>query len=1527
MGSLCIGRAMAQLWGDPGQPVSWRFCPSTTAIGSRVDIAGDLVSYDDEMGSCVFYTWPGKQKARIFKGLVNLGDDIEAFSVYGAVYSDNVDIPGFCIDERSEVLQHPRLRLQDLFQVVELCSGMGIGTQGLIAAGLRTVVACEKRPLMAQAFRELHPGTPVVVGDVGDDGTIIEIYQHHKRSSVLMAGFSCQPFSSGGQQMGIHDTRAQSLPGILRAVKMLRSPLVMLECVKGAGSNRFVRNLLDTFKEEFHFSIGEGILKLEDCWVAKRERWWAVLSAPCFGLIAIPPMPVLPFPTKLRHVLLQPFDGSDDDMQQLVLTEAEMKQLLQLSPKFQDMYLPMNGKAPTCLHSWGSQFGPCPCGCRMAFSQSTLQERGIYGVFVPTGKGIEIDGNHQPLLRHPHPAEVGWANGFLIPEQWPQPLRLSLAGLGQMASPLQVVWVAAQLVHHIGRLHFGASDVSGHGCLEKHMQKVLDQSRQYYGALGQSGLLSSGSRPDACVHDADVEMEQVPQLKTPEAWSGFQHLGTADEVTVIDSESRAVVVIRLASASTSLRELLVAERALSLVSSHVLAFDCVTSQPVGSSDVVAGRCLWLESFPVDFAMDGCASASNAVVSPTLAWPVEDEPVPVPKVVDGVSALGVKGDISSWSDPLIQLKDTQFVGVLPPRIDGMINIAKLACQTLSSDARECILHNQCGKWSDDEITWHVERILAESGKKDWAFLPVLLACEGIRRNCVKLISQWIEGLPRYPSVLVSAVAVEGHWIPFIWRWTAAGLTSHSWDIPGPTPRCLNILHDAISKVVGARSYMSHVDMRQFSETDFCGLCTVRWIDHKVRGRMLPTDNAEVHYLHDVARTQFSEFLRSQVSVPRPWIWAAGMDLKAHNRFQDLLLQHGVPSTQVEARMHLVSQKIGTVEVQNAMTSGNPWRSLKTLANQQKPPLKIVLAEELEAVVKARSSKGDIPAKKKQGKASGKGVPSRPPLLDPEKLELEPGVFVQGEKPLSQLEARHLGPLAEGVFVTTVGSIEAHLKAGQPVSDLGLAALVLNATDRDLDTSLSWSQIRVVLRCKANCQPVLVSAHLIQLGHQIVSQASSKPMFEMPQVEAACIKVAVYRDAIDGLWSDFIAAPIKYILAVLMPLMVCGDCGTGPPSACVKWHVSSTSPVAEPVLDIWRRQWTSATFKPCNPETAAIFWVNVRYLLDRQEAVLRCSGQKGVFVEPRSLDGRGGTLDFQVLWLPKESLSELQRLQQCHVIIQGLARLGSRMGLRVATTDAPSLSRLVKPGTVYLSSGERSDYEAGPLPFGMDRLSMTRLCEAWKWQARPLHPIRSTTLGTIWLLQSCQDPPNTVLKYQGGDIVINKACRRSAPVPSSHVPVVGASDTMALCKLDSSGDVKQVDPWLKEDPWQAAVAKPSVPLPGVEAGSQLQQLELKIEKNIMARLAVNDGDVDMDSKGTADVEARFAVLENQVQCLAAKQSQIDVKMEENVQRADAQISQFQSQVAAQFDAQRGEMQGLFTLQMSQIEALLSKKARHE
>ena len=619
---------MDSLWGDSGPGISWKFNGSAVDIGSRVDIVVELVSLDVSSGGALVCMWPCKARARIFGGLNEVGEGIESLTIFGAVFTDNISMPSFQVDQHSEILCHPRITYEDMFNMVELCAGMGVGTQGFEELGIQPVVATEIRPLMAAAYKELHPATEVVCGDIADAGTVIEVFHKHPRSTMIMAGFSCQPYSSGGAQQGYGDKRSDTLVAVLRAAIYLRCPILVLECVKHAGTNRFVRQMIESFRDELGFNLTEGVLSLDTCWVSRRDRWWAILTAPVLGAVHIPQLPHLMFPTKLRHIIPRPFPCSDHELSELVLKEDEFRTLISLVPDCTrtTMYLPLNGKCPTCLHSWGSQFTDCPCGCRKAFSLSTLKDRGIYGVFVPTGRLTQVDGNTHPELRHPHPCEVAWANGVMAPLSWPEPLKLSLAGLGQQASPIQCLWIASQIVHQVDKLHFGSSQISGSKSLDGWIQKVFKQIQDLTGTLGHvcSVTPAAGlSHVELIPPDAPVPVSTISSCMP---WQSFQHRSGEHAVTLIDAASRVPVVVRLGSRSVKLKDLLAAERSLSPDVKAFQVVDCVTSLAVDEEEIVDGRCLWCEHVEPQFLGDGLkhdGSVEVPAISPTLPWPPRD----------------------------------------------------------------------------------------------------------------------------------------------------------------------------------------------------------------------------------------------------------------------------------------------------------------------------------------------------------------------------------------------------------------------------------------------------------------------------------------------------------------------------------------------------------------------------------------------------------------------------------------------------------------------------------------------------------------------------------------------------------------------------------------------------------------------------------------------------------------------------------------------------------------------------------------
>ena len=165
----------------------------------------------------------------------------------------------------------------------------------------------------------------------------------------------------------------------------------------------------------------------------------------------------------------------------------------------------------------------------------------------------------------------------------------------------------------------------------------------------------------------------------------------------------------------------------------------------------------------------------------------------------------------------------------------------------------------------------------------------------------------------------------------------------------------------------------------------------------------------------------------------------------------------------------------------------------------------------------------------------------------------------------------------------------------------------------------------------------------------------------------------------------------------------------------------SDVSDVIFDLWRRQWVSMGFKPCDPSKAEVFLVNIRYAKSVELLMLKSSGVAGIFLEPRSLDAKQPNLDFQVVWLPGATPAEVQHAAQCTASVIGIVRMGSRFGVRVATCDMAAVSSILRPGTVVLAAGPRVEFEMGPLPFGMDRSSVHALCASIKWKAKPVSPL--------------------------------------------------------------------------------------------------------------------------------------------------------------------------------------------------------------
>ena len=355
----------------------------------------------------------------------------------------------------TKVIQHQQMTPSSLLRVIEACSGIGAMGQGFQACGMRTVCYIDLNERYCDWLDQQHE-VPVVRGDVCDNQTIHKAAEESGGMATLAGGIACQPFSALGDRKEASDDRSRSAPGMLRMGYFMRAPLIILECTKEARESTWMQGLLRDFTEQTGYVLHQKILDLHSVWPSSRTRWWATLSHPALGISEIPPLPQLGFEPSILHLMQVQPGLSPEEMNQLVLDSYELRHFYCKPGGIHTSHINVMKKMPVATHSWGTQLGPCHCGCRKGgFSEERLRTRGLYGVLIPLNRTEKMGYDVVQSMRHPHPQEVAILNG-LLPEyvrpgttEHTKSLKFLLSGVGQLASPFQAAWVASNIIHQV----------------------------------------------------------------------------------------------------------------------------------------------------------------------------------------------------------------------------------------------------------------------------------------------------------------------------------------------------------------------------------------------------------------------------------------------------------------------------------------------------------------------------------------------------------------------------------------------------------------------------------------------------------------------------------------------------------------------------------------------------------------------------------------------------------------------------------------------------------------------------------------------------------------------------------------------------------------------------------------------------------------------------------------------------------------------------------------------------------------------
>jgi len=731
-------------------------------IGDIFDLVGKVLVFDIGHSSHLLQVRGGDLKFN-YEGL--LTGEFHSFTLFNVRLSKQFPVPVVSATKDTMVLGHQVPTWDSLHSVIDLCSGFGGLAQGSTGAGFEVVTAVDQNEHMVSLHAKASEAVGIC-GDFGSQSVLMDIWKVSRGAAVISSGFSCQPFSRLGDGRGELDTRANCLTKTLNAAIALHAYAVILESVAPAAQDQFVKAELLRFCRSTGFTCSQTELRLDHVWPCRRQRAWWILTAPEIGEIKLSPWKPLDNLWETQQIIPEIRLWDQNDEQQLSLDHQELEAFGVTNNTHAKHMLNAKGVAPCALHAWGSQLHACPCGCRKyGFSACRLESKGLHGCLVRSA--LWPDGN--TYLRHLHPNETMALNCMDPVLDFGENVKLTLSAAGQMACPIQALWVFSHLAARL-------DDMQQRPCLTPDFQI---QAYRSWMLLRCRQVWPS--------HDEVIRDDKL--LSLIGFWKDYSDLSLAELVYPMRWEGKITGSVSIASVLDFLiRTKETIPETLSDVSQHedepTPWMDC----PIISDDPTTVGCMQADSCtvviegtsdsPIRFQPKCCATVSQFLnahaklvetldveaitlngsiiplehvmevgqvivirtrklhgsqeemqvvhdVSPTVEWsqPVQD-PIeafsPPRKVLKtskfdvgecGVPPSGLLPD-QPWLDatPFLQLQGEQFLKLSPPMLANTQQLWSVRHQFFRTNDRLQILEAQQQFWADDEIRFHLNALI-------------------------------------------------------------------------------------------------------------------------------------------------------------------------------------------------------------------------------------------------------------------------------------------------------------------------------------------------------------------------------------------------------------------------------------------------------------------------------------------------------------------------------------------------------------------------------------------------------------------------------------------------------------------------------------------------------------------------------------------------------------------------------------------------------------------------------------------------
>eukprot|EP00435_Cladocopium_sp_Y103_P075430 s50_g57.t1 len=1428
--------------------------------GDKINIKGSLVIHDPHG---LKHLLRAQLTNELFTASGNLSN-LPMFSLLqGEVIHAN---PRPHVDARGGyVLGHQIPTEQMYYNVIETCAGMGALGEGLQSCGMTVQVSNDISQELC--LFQARQGTPnVIQGDFSDPKVLAGIHAIHPFPSLLTAGFNCQPWSRLGDEGRAKDPRSGVLGKVLEGSFWLNCHGVLLECVEGAGVDQDVQALLKCFCSLTGFRQAQVNLHLEHLMPAKRSRWWDLLTNPTLPEISLQPLPKLPVPPVLGDVLPFTPEWSAFDMNQLTLDRYETNKFAAFDSLLNNI---VNLAAPV-------RPGPQNLRRRLNSQTRTPEPEKTEKADRTLGPGQkeaeETLGLPLPMSFQAMPRDFPTAPG---PSPLPgsdKPAPVGIMEVGDGSGP-HVPLPAKSAGHTVPDppMSFQAmpSDFPTALGPSPPPPEIMTAHAGIGPSVKAKGLSSLPVKLDASgglkAFASDVTHTKGPDhvVKVDAGQFAIEGDGLTQEMEEVartfEANEHLVVpaqVETLPFQDTTDAHLTAEEH--TLPSSETFADRAQSAHPAEPSIeqhlvhvIHEGDCT-----PLQIRIPVNATVGSITVADDKLR-VLDQPIMIN------TCLGTRHLLAETTTPHQQIF-LREAGSSGTDLSGTQGHMPAALSSTHKAPRIQTLYSQEAWVAWDEMEYYLGMIESAGQCRKAKMLAMPLFC--VDDEIEPILQQWICQIAPHDAPagkLVTMLWVAHHWFPVALHLQDGGIKIFT------TPEG----HDWIK--IATRALGPHITV--FTVTcphsfpNDCGFQSVGWLMNSV----FDPEFATAGYTSQLVQVKsaiawrglFERYLRiyelsTKEASPSELFFGGAKSMDLADQLKQTLLARGVQPTAVDERAQVVLERIGRQPLIRAFRSADPWREIKALANHLNPKLQLVLASEMEVMIANRVQ---------QGKAFG----------------------------LVVVDATKAMP---------------YLRIAQPLSKSALALIVVNHQDPLVQ------EVGMILRFPAKCErtgeAILLTARVIQLGTVDVIRIQPQAPIKIDEVKNHVFRTVTYRDELEGIkWTDFIARPIKHVIAAI-PALQPNDEG------------------ANPILDIWDRQFLSERLERCRPSESVIYMACFRVASPDQASESPPQPAIGHYIEPRTPDGRSPDPQYRVVWLNKADRQSAVVASQQTPQWNAVVRSGRRFGLRTKVEDTAQVHTQHKPSTPFLDSDKLMTFHAGPFPHGASRAALLKLFGQWHWPARPCQPkSRSPNgLGVIWEIQATTKPPYEVYQLQHADVLITEIPKVKAKPTQAIADIQGSAKTLAALSSKAGNDPTH-DPWEVDDPWsgyQTPIKTAKVQHDPLRP-DQIDALVGKVTQKVLDHTKsittpMDDGDTPMASdERLQHLEERMSNMEKNMQAAQTYQQQHNAEVATQMGQLQQQVDQQSATLTSHLDNKMAE-------QLAHIERLLlaqepAKKGRYE